>query len=307
MERDLIRWLRERLPQHENVLVGPGDDAAVLRAGGNVVVTTDMLMDGTDFILKKTDPRRIGHKAIAVNLSDLAAMAAKPTAAFVSLCLPRQGGEELAINLYGGMIPIAEEFGCSIAGGDINSWDGPLVINVTVLGETTAKGPLLRSGAKVGDAIVVTGSFGGSIHGRHLDVTPRVREALLLHEKYELHAATDVSDGLSIDLWNICTESKVGALLWEKHLPIHDDARQRSPGEFALSPLDRALSDGEDFELILAVPWEEAMRMVAAETKIPLAIIGQFREQPGMEIVFKRKAHPQSIPLVPRGFEHKLE
>src|SRR5688500_2965484 len=139
MERELIRWLRERLPQRENVLVGPGDDAAVLRAGSNIVVTSDMLMDEVDFVLKVVDPRRVGRKALAVNLSDLAAMAAKPVAAFVSLCLPREGGETLAIELYGGIIPLAEEFECSIAGGDINSWDGPLVINVTAVGETTAK------------------------------------------------------------------------------------------------------------------------------------------------------------------------
>jgi thiamine-monophosphate kinase len=309
MERELIRWLRERLPQRENVLIGPGDDAAVLRASGNVVVTTDMLMDGVDFVLKDVDPRRVGHKALAVNLSDLAAMAAKPIAAFVSLCLPRAGGEDLAIGLYGGLIALAEEFDCSIAGGDVNSWDGPLVINVTAVGETTAKGPLLRSGARPGDAIMVTGSFGGSIHGRHLDVMPRVKEALKLHAEYEIHAATDVSDGLSIDLWNICTESNVGAQLLERDLPIHPDARQRSPGEFALSPLDRALGDGEDFELILAVPWEESERMLAEQPlgDVPLARIGQFLDVEGMTLVYKRKAHPQSIPLVPRGFEHRFD
>ena len=308
MERDLIQWLRGRLTQRENILVGPGDDAAVLRAGGDLVVTTDMLMDGVDFILADLDPVRVGRKALAVNLSDLAAMAARPIAAFVSLALPRSGGELLAMELYGGLAPLADEFECSIAGGDTNSWDGPLVINVTAVGETTPRGPLLRSGAKEGDAIVVTGSFGGSIHGRHLDFTPRVREALLLHEKYEIHAAADVSDGLSIDLWNICTESKLGAQLWERDLPIHDDARQRAPGEFALSPLDRALGDGEDFELVMAVPWDESQRMIDEQPlgNVRLSRIGKFLDVEGMSIVYKRKTHPQSLPLIPRGFEHRF-
>jgi thiamine-monophosphate kinase len=309
MERELIRYLRQHLPQRENVLVGPGDDAAVLRMGGNTVVTTDMLMDGVDFILKDVDPRRVGRKALAVNLSDLAAMAAKPVAAFVSLCLPRSGGEALALELYEGMLPLAEEFECSIAGGDTNSWDGPLVINVTAIGETTAKGSLLRSGAKPGDAIVVTGSFGGSIHGRHLDFTPRVKEAIYLNEHYEIHAATDVSDGLSLDLWHICEESGVGAKLLESHLPIHSTAHHRSPGEFALSPLDRALSDGEDFELVMAVEWESAQQMIAEQPfiKTPLSIIGTFTDTPGMSLVYKRDAYPQEIPLTPRGYEHRLE
>lgn len=308
MERDLIRWLRGRLPQRENILVGPGDDAAVLRANGDLVVTTDMLMDGVDFILKDADPRRVGRKALAVNLSDLAAMAAKPVAAFVSLALPRGDGELLAMELYAGLCALADEFECSIAGGDTNSWDGPLVINVTAIGETTARGPLLRSGAKPGDAIVVTGSFGGSIHGRHFDFTPRVREALQLHERYEIHAAADVSDGLSIDLWNICTESHLGAQVWERDLPIHDDARLRAPGEFALSPLDRALGDGEDFELVMAVPWEESQRMIDEQPlgSTRLSRIGKFLEVEGMTIVYKRKTHPQSLPLIPRGYEHRL-
>jgi thiamine-monophosphate kinase len=309
MERDLIRYLRERLPQRENVLVGPGDDAAVLRMGGNTVVTTDMLMDGVDFILSEVDPRRVGRKALAVNLSDLAAMAARPVAAFVSVCLPRRGGAELALELCEGMAPLAEEFECSIAGGDTNSWDGPLVINITAIGETTAKGPLLRSGAKAGDAIVVTGSFGGSIHGKHLDFTPRVKEALYLHEHYEIHAATDVSDGLSLDLWNICEESGVGASIDERSLPIARDAHQRSPGEFALSPLDRALGDGEDFELILAVPWETAHRMCRDRPLpyTPLALIGSFESNRGMWLNYKLKKNPGRIPITPRGYEHRLD
>ncbi len=116
----------------------------------------------------------MGRKALAANLSDLAAMAAKPLAGVVALALPRQGGMELAVALYEGMLPLAEQYDLAIAGGDTNSWDGPLAISITLLGDVTGRGPLCRGGARPGDRILVTGSFGGSILGRHLDFEPRV-------------------------------------------------------------------------------------------------------------------------------------
>src|SRR5690349_8996728 len=159
MERDLVRWLLDRLPKHGRMVLGAGDDAAVLgmQAGNDLVATTDMLMDGVDFRLSEHEPERIGRKALAVNLSDLAAMAAAPVAALVSLALPARGGETLAKRLYEGMIPLATEFDCPIAGGDTNSWDGPLVISVTALGEVPQSRRWLRSGARPDDAIIVTG------------------------------------------------------------------------------------------------------------------------------------------------------
>ena len=152
----------------------------------------------------------------------------------------------------------------AIAGGDTNSWDGPLVISVTALGEVTADGPLCRSGAKPGDRIIVTGSFGGSILGRHLDVEPRIEEALLLNQRYRLHAGIDCSDGLSLDLWHLCEASRCGAIVDIDRVPIAPAAeRTCQTTNDGTSPLDHALSDGEDFELILAVPPESAQRMLA--------------------------------------------
>lgn len=301
MERELVAWLRTRLPQHpEHVVVGPGDDAAVLRLDGNLVATTDMLMDGVDFHLREADPRRIGRKALAVNLSDLAAMAARPVAALVSLALPRLGGEQLARELYEGMLPLAEACGVSIAGGDTNSWDGPLAISVTALGETSPRGALLRSGARPGDAIVVTGSFGYSIEGHHFDFQPRVNEALLLHERYDLHAGADVSDGLSLDLARICEESQCGAVLDAAAIPV------RGARPFSEETLARALGDGEDFELLLAVADADAQRMIAAQpcAPTPLTRIGQFVAERGLWL---RQGDGKLRPLVPRGYEHKLE
>jgi thiamine-monophosphate kinase len=170
------------------------------------VVTVDLLTDHVDFDLTQVDPRRVGRKALAANLSDLAAMACQPLAGVIALALPRRGGMELALRLYEGMIPLAERFDVAIAGGDTNSWDGPLVISVTLMGAVTQHGPLRRAGARPGDRIIVTGSFGGSILGRQFDFEPRVHEALLLAERYPLHAGIDVSDGLSIDLAHLVVD-----------------------------------------------------------------------------------------------------
>ena len=180
MERELIHWLRQRLPPHPLLRLGPGDDAAVLNMAGaqQCVITVDLLSDHVDFELAEIDPRRAGRKALAVNLSDLAAMAAEPLAAVIALALPRQGGMELAQALYEGMLPLAERYELAIAGGDTNSWDGPLAISITLLGKVTSRGPLCRAGVRPGDRILASGVFGGSILGRHLDFEPRVREAL---------------------------------------------------------------------------------------------------------------------------------
>jgi thiamine-monophosphate kinase len=308
MERDFIEWLRQRTQPTREVGLGIGDDAAILKFSGQgqVVVTTDMLMDGVDFQLDRCDPRRIGRKALAVNLSDLAAMAARPVAAFVSLALPREGGLQLAKELYEGLFAIAEEFETSIAGGDTNSWNGPLVINVAAIGSVTERGPLLRSGAKPGDWILVTGTFGGSLLSRHFDFTPRVREALHLQEHFELHAGMDVSDGLSLDLSRLAKESGCGAELELSAIPLSPDAvaiaNQNRDG---MSPLDHALGDGEDFELILAVAPTEARRLLDLQPlTVKMSRIGEFVATPGLWSVSE---NGERRPLVPRGYEHYLQ
>jgi thiamine-monophosphate kinase len=308
MESELIAYLRRRIGSHPALRLGIGDDAAVLRMGGaeQCVMTVDMLMDHVDFELTAADPRRVGRKALAVNLSDLAAMAARPLAGVVALALPRAGGMALAVDLYEGLLPLAEEYDLAIAGGDTNSWDGPLVLSVTLLGRLGERGPLLRSGARPGDRILVTGSFGGSILGRHFDFSPRVAEALLLHERYGLQAGIDASDGLSIDLARLAEESGCGAELATAAIPVAEAARrlaqQRGDGSTAL---DHALSDGEDFELILAVAPEEAARMLADQPlAVPLTEIGRFVAQRGL---WQLDAGGRPAPLVPKGYFHEFD
>jgi thiamine-monophosphate kinase len=316
MEHEFLRWLHERIPADARAPLRLTDDAAVLRlAGGErVVATVDLLTDGVDFDLRSDAPERIGRKALAVNLSDLAAMAARPLAGLISLALPRTGGLDLATRLYEGLIPLAEKYHLAIAGGDTNCWDGPLAISVTALGEVTEHGPLLRSGARPGDAILVTGRFGGSRLGHQFDFDPRVEEAVWLAAHATLHAGMDVSDGLSLDLWRMCQASGVGAVVETAAVPIAPDAQrwadQQGDGSTAL---EHALGDGEDFELILAVPAETAAQLLAQQPlACGLARIGEFvaadpaREasdttQPGL---WQVDAIGRRSPLVPRGFEH---
>jgi len=308
MESELIAWLREHLPPHPLLRLGAGDDAAVLDMArtDQCVVTVDLLTDGVDFLLEEADARRVGRKCLAVNLSDIAAMAARPMAAVIALALPREGGMRLAVELYEGLLPLAEEFDLAIAGGDTNAWDGPLAVSITVLGQVTDRGPLRRGDANSGDRILVTGSLGGSILGRHFDFQPRVKEALLLAERYDLSAGIDISDGLSIDLSRLAAESGLGAELTAETIPISDAARRfaekLSDGS---APLEHALCDGEDFELLLAAPPREAARILNDQPlAVPITDIGRFTDEPGLR---QTTADGTTTPLQPRGWEHKFD
>lgn len=308
MEQQLIDWLKANLPTSPLLRIGLGDDAAVLAwaADRDIVITTDTITDQVDFVLSEVEPALVGHKALGVNLSDLAAMAAEPVAAVVSLVLPRGGcGQrdalELAVELYRGMLPMAEQFGVTIAGGDTNTWDGPLVISVTALGRTTARGPLTRSGARPGDAVLVTGRLGGSILGRHLNVQPRVREALLLNERYELRAGMDVSDGLALDASRLATASGCGLALRLANVPIAE-AAERIAAKTGRSPLEHALGDGEDFELLLAAAPDVAEQLIRDQPlQVPITPIGQCVVDAGL---WQIDDSGQMKPLPATGYQH---
>jgi thiamine-monophosphate kinase len=298
-----IDWLRRQTPAAAQVLIGPGDDCAALRwhPDAPVLVTTDMLMDGICFNLAEAGPRMVGRKGMAVNLSDIAAMAGRPIAAVVSVALPRQNGRTLAEELYLGLRDVADKFQTAIAGGDTNTWDGPLVISVTVLGEATPPGPVRRSGAKPGDWLLVTGPLGGSILGKHLDFTPRVREALELHALADLHAMIDISDGLAADVHHLCTESGCGALLRAEAIPVSDAARRIDDGR---SALDHALSDGEDFELAFALSPADGQRLLQDQpvSGITCVRIGECVEQ-GLWLAEDGRLRT----LEPRGYTHTFK
>ncbi len=306
MEREFIQWIRTQLPPDPRLLLGAGDDAAVLDLAqqSGCVVTSDLLMDRVDFLVEECSPQRIGRKALAVNLSDLAAMAARPHSVVVSLALPRRGAHALAVGLYEGILPLAREFKTSIAGGDTNTWDGPLVISITAIGETTENGPVTRSGARPGDTVLVTGDFGGSILSKHLDFTPRVHEALCLHRDYQLHALTDVSDGLSVDLSHIVEESGCGIVINRDSIPISEAAIQLAAQmRDAPSALAHALSDGEDFELIIVMAADAAEQLVQQQPfAVPVTPIGYVVEDTGL---WWCGEHGDLMPLEISGYEHR--
>lgn len=259
-----IRWLRDRTPTDPRVRIGPGDDcAAMARPASDLLVTTDLLTEDVDFILADAGARAVGRKAMAVNLSDIAAMAGRPLGAVVAVALPSgvADSRQLAEELFLGMREVADRFHTPIIGGDTNAWPGKLVICVTVLGEATGRGPVRRNGARPGDWLFVTGPVGGSLLGRHLEPTPRIPEALKLHELVELHAMIDISDGLSADVNHILEESGCGAVLDAAAVPIHADAVERAK-QTGRSPLEHALGDGEDFELAFAVSPEDGVKLL---------------------------------------------
>jgi thiamine-monophosphate kinase len=297
-----IDWLRRQTPSDPRVLIGPGDDTAALRLtpGRPCLVTTDMLLEGSHFLLAEVEPRRVGRKAMAVNLSDIAAMAGRPVAAVVSVGLPRTGGRALAEELYRGLREVADAFDTAVVGGDTNSWTGGLVIAVTVLGEATERGPVRRSGARPGDWLLTTGPLGGSLRGKHFDFTPRVREALRLHELADLHAMIDISDGLAADLNHILEESGCGAVLQAEAIPISDAARQMNDGR---TPLEHALSDGEDFELVLAVSPEDGRRLVETQPVAGLTLV-RIGECVGTGLWLEEAGRRR--PLEPQGYVHPL-
>lgn len=301
-EFELINWIRQRTPMDDRVLVGPGDDCAVLKPGQHPwLITTDMLLEGSHFLLDQVSAERVGRKAMAVNLSDIAAMAGRPLAAVVSLGLPRGRGKEVAEGLYAGLRQMCDAFDTALVGGDTNSWRGPLAISVTLLGEVTGGRAVLRSGARIGDWIMVTGQLGGSIRGKHFDFVPRVHEAQTLHRLVDLHAMMDISDGLSADLQHICEESGCGALLYADAIPISDDARALNDGR---SPLEHALGDGEDFELLFTVTAEDGARLMQTQpvAGMTLAHIGEIVA----ELKLFLRESGGTTELTAKGYVHEL-
>ena len=295
---DRVRQLAGAAP---GVSLGIGDDAAAVTfdSGRPAVVTSDMLLEGVHFEIPPATPHDVGRKSINVNLSDLAAMAASPRFAVVSVCLPR--GRSIGDELMDGIIEAASEFDVTIIGGDTNAWDGPLIVSVTAIGEAHPKGLVTRSGAKTGDWICVTGEFGGSLAGRHLSFTPRVREATFLHEATAMTAMLDVSDGLVADLFHILEESQCGAVLDAKAIPISEAARSLASDR---TPLQRALGDGEDFELVFTLSADEGRRLLArSDLPVRVTWIGEIVAEAGC-----RLREEGSMTELPRlGWSHQIE
>lgn len=294
-EFEFIQWLRSQQQPSALVPVPAGDDMAVLNwpAADLLLVGVDQVLDGVHFDSSVHSPRQIGAKVMNRNLSDCAAMACLPAAAVVCAALPKGTSLDYARELYLGMKGAADHFDCKIVGGDTGSWPGKLALSVTILGRSAGIAPITRSGASPNQRIFVTGALGGSILGRHMTFTPHVNEARALAATGAISAMIDLSDGLSRDVAHLCRESGVGAVIYENEIPVHDHAiEMRRDGH---SPIQHALHDGEDYELLYTT------REVIPQN-LPGIFIGWTTSEPGVRL----RTKAGDIPLEPKGWEHSL-
>lgn len=273
-EFELIKLLRKKIPRKMQGKLGIGDDAAVLPGPGaeRLLFTTDILVEGVDFIRRKTPaahvgavpagypavrrmvpprPELVGRKAVAVNLSDIAAMGGTPYAFVVSLGIPRNMNQKWILKFYDGVIALARQFGVLCVGGDI-SRAREFFVSIAMIGRARPQEIVTRRGARAGDWIAVTGKLGGSIFERHLTFEPRVKEARFLARRFHPTSMIDLSDGLVQDLGHILQESSAGAKLNLNKIPVSRDALKLAHGN-SEAALRHALTDGEDFELLFTI------------------------------------------------------
>ena len=251
-EFGLIHEIQKWIPKAKTIRQGIGDDAAVFNgaSGTYQLLTIDTIVEDVDFLKRKATPQEIGWKALAINLSDIAAMGGIPKVAVVSLTLPKKTSVQFVKGFYEGVKRLAKKFGVSIVGGDLSS--GPKISSsIVVLGEAKKKWTVFRTGTKIGDFICVTGHLGGSILGKHLHFMPRVREGEFL-AKRGASAMIDISDGLGQDMDHLITESKTAFLIDETKIPISQAARKLARGN-PKKELIHAFCDGEDFELLFTI------------------------------------------------------
>ncbi len=233
-EFELIASLTRALPVNESVVTGAGDDCAVLDLGVAdklILFKTDAVVEGFHFT-RETPPEKIGRKALARCLSDIAAMAGTPTAALVTIALPQDFEPEFVEKIYQGMNTLAREHGVAMVGGETTTNPERILISISLLGTVARGKQILRSGAKVGDAIFVTGELGGSLAEKHLEFEPRLAEARWLAEHFSIHAMMDLSDGLAGDLRHVLQASGVGAELLKSAVPVSRAAKLRAKAGF---------------------------------------------------------------------------
>jgi thiamine-monophosphate kinase len=332
-EFDFIEQLRRRLADKHtssNATIGVGDDAAVLRqvSGLDTVITTDLLIEDIDFHRQSTNPKLLGHKALAVSLSDIAAMGARPRWALTSIGVPIDVWNSSCVDeFYEGFFELADRYDVALIGGDVSRTPDKIVIDSIIMGECSSGRSVLRSGARPGDHVFVTGELGGAAAGlrmiergarldkpvpedakelvhalllRHLSPEPRVGWGLVLGQENLATAMIDISDGLSSDLHHLCRESQVGAVIESGLIPT-DTRVTEICGRRALDPLLLALHGGEDFELLFTVATENVSKLPRRVDGVGVTEIG--RIVPSNEGV-RLSEGPHVWELKPEGWEH---
>jgi thiamine-monophosphate kinase len=314
-ERRVISRIRRAFSEpRTDILIGIGDDAALVKAPRSLLLTTDILVEDEDFRRAVHPPRLLGRKALNVNLSDIAAMGGRPLHALVGMAMPGDLEESWLRQFMAGFRSAAREARVALVGGDL-SQSGKVMISVTVTGE--AKSPVTRSGARAGDWVFVSGTLGdaaqgfrlleeGGLQGKgrgagplvraFLDPVPLLELGALLARRKLASAMIDVSDGLSVDLAHICEESRVGAEVEASLVPISPALRRLSK-----DPLDMALNGGEDFELLFTVRPAKLATVRKLSSRFDLTMIG--RVTAGKKI-FLVGSDKKKEPIRAGGFEH---
>jgi len=306
-EFELITRLKTKLPTNDSVIVGAGDDCAVIDAGVSgkwQLHKTDAVVEGIHFT-RETGPEKVGHQALGRALSDIAAMAGTPRWATVTLGLPDGFDGAMVETIYDGINRLAKRHDVAVVGGETVSNPERLGLSVAVVGEVDRDRCVLRSGAKPGDGIWVTGELGGSIAGHHLDFEPRLPEGRWLAEHFLPSALIDLSDGLAGDLGHLLDQANAGAELLETALPIRREARLRArESDAAKPPLIAALTDGEDYELCFTLGQGNAVALLDQFRKAfpdtPISCIGKIVAEPGLKI----KQKDGTKEFATRGFVH---
>jgi len=306
-EFDLIDLLTRALPSNPSVVTGPGDDCAVLDLGipGQFALfKTDAVVEGIHFT-RETPPEQIGHKALARCLSDIAAMVGTPTAAVITLALPKDFDPAFVEAVYHGINALARRHHLAIVGGETTTNPERIIISIALIGTVARDNCIHRGGSKDGDALFVSGQLGGSLAGRHLDFEPRLVEARWLAWHFDIHAMIDLSDGLAGDLRHLLKAGRVGAELLTNAIPISRAAKLKARAETSgKPPLLAALTDGEDFELLFTVASRDAVPLLDAWKKqfpeLALSCIGKITAEPGLRLRDKTGVRP----LTAHGYVH---
>lgn len=323
-ESEIISRLKKRALVHNDVLIGIGDDAAVIKgtAGRDSLVCCDLMIEGVHFHTDWTPPRLLGHKALAVNLSDIAAMGGVPKFAMVSIAIPSKVSSEFIDQLFDGLFELADRCNVSIIGGDTSSSRDSLFIDVSLIGDCETGKAITRRGAKAGDLIYVSGSLGASGVGlallrdgvrlndssefddallKHLSPDPRLELGRAIGEARLATSMIDISDGLSTDLWHLLDESICGAVIHADAIPIAECVRGYSSFRGADS-LQLALGGGEEYELLFTTSPEKSSEIekLAEVLGIKITVIGEIIESRGLHL----ETGGTLQPLKPSGYEH---
>jgi thiamine-monophosphate kinase len=322
-ETEFVRWLERRSPQAgRHLRLGIGDDAALVRVsrGNDLILTTDLSLEGVHFRRGVHPPRSIGHRALARSLSDVAAMGGTPRFALVSLAIAKRATRAWLEEFYAGLRALAKQFGVAVIGGDTAVVPEQTAVDVVLVGEVRRGRALLRSGARPGDQIFVSGRLGLSALGlrllragkqvggytggaeaiaAHLSPQPQCALGRYLSEKRLASALIDISDGLSTDLGHLMEASGVGARIWASLIPAPEIPASRAA--LGMNPLELALHGGEDYQLLFSVPPSKVSRVPRRFRGLPLQRIGEIIRRKALRIV---RTDGRQEHLRPAGYDH---